>query len=73
MARFRIPVTFTVDAVVEVEAEDYVAACEAATEARLPPRDQWEYLTDSLAVRKDEPYEAFDAGRWQSRGHEGLV
>ena len=65
MARFRIPVTFTVDAVVEVEAEDYVAACEAAIEAPLPPRDQWEYLADSFAVRND--------GKWQSRGHEALV
>lgn len=73
MARFRIPVTFTVDAVVEVEAEDYVAACEAATEAPLPPRDGWEYLPDSFAVRNDEPYEVFDAGKWQSRGHERLV
>ncbi len=69
MPRFKIPVTFTVDAVVEVEAEDYTAACEAVMGAPLPPRDEWEYLPDSFSVREEDPYEVFDdsAGAWQSR------
>lgn len=69
MARFRIPVTFVVDAVVEVEAEDYGAACDAAICGPLPPRDQWEYLADSFAVREEDPYEVFDplTGAWRNR------
>ena len=68
MARFRIPVTFTVDAFVEVEADNHAGACEAAMRPPLPPRDQWEYLADSFAVRTEDPYEVFDpSGTWQSR------
>lgn len=37
MPRFKIPVTLTVDAVVEVEAEDYGVACDAAICGPLPP------------------------------------
>jgi hypothetical protein len=68
MARFKNPMTFTVDAVVEVEAGDYAAACESASRAPLPPRDQWRYLAGSFAVREEDPYEVFaPSGTWQSR------
>ncbi|NQU24001.1 MAG: hypothetical protein HQ567_22185 [Candidatus Nealsonbacteria bacterium] len=67
MPKFKIPVSFTVDATVTVEAATYEEACAAAVEADLPPKSEWEYLDDSFHVREDD-YEVQDAetGVWMS-------
>ena len=54
MPEFKIPVSFTVDATVTVEATSYEEACAAAFETGLPPKSEWEYLDDSFIVREEE-------------------
>jgi hypothetical protein len=53
MPQFKIPVSFTVDATVAIEATSYEEACAAAYEADLPPREEWAYLDGSFHVREE--------------------
>jgi len=50
MPQFKIPVSFTVDATVAVEAASYEEACALAYEAPLPPESEWSYLDGSFQV-----------------------
>ena len=69
--KYRVPCSFTVLSLVEVEATSYEDACEAAQKAPLPPKDGWEYLSDSFAVDEECDYHVqFDDGRWERRTRE---
>ncbi len=69
--KYRILCTFTVASSVEVEARSYEEACAAAQEAPLPPKDSWEYLSESFRVDLEDDYQACrDDGHWDSRSPE---
>ena len=69
--KYRIPCIFTVSSTVDVEAASYEEACEAARESPLPPKDGWEYLSESFTVDEECEYHVeLDDGRWECRNPE---
>ena len=55
---YRVPIAFTVTAKVIVSAKNEDEAFDAAKEANLPPKSEWEYLDNSFEVDRDG--EAFE-------------
>jgi len=53
MAKFKIPVVFTVCAEVVVKANNYDEAATSVEQSPLPPKDTWTYLNDSFEVDCD--------------------
>ena len=63
--KFKIPVTFTVSSMVEVEADDYDNAVAEAKAAGLPPEDTWLFIDGTFQVDLYEDYEVRDeTGGW---------